>query len=924
MSIRKVTDQQIHEIEQALKPFLSKTQTDERRSQVEEVNRRFGNVFCKDRIGDLTEEDFVEFTKFSINHRWNGIHRHNGKILKNFSKLKKALTILVDESKPISERLDYLRPPGGGTVVPGLGRSVFTAILAVCYPDKYPVWNQKLDKCLVRFGITFPTSARHAERYVEITRFSLEVCRKLNCSLADYDLMWHLYITESDLELHLDKGGRIFKISPGAKAFDFENQKRLGRAAIGWSKAGSLDDYDEVSKAAEVEVAKGGGKSVSYITEQFNYIRNEFSDGDLILYYGDKSIIEVGRISGGYRFDPEQEYPHFRPVKFLGLKNSVKISDDESLREFFYNTNTIRELGAEDLKAKVVARLRTAGLEIGLIGENRGEPMKKTKSNGEFKGFKMDAFTLLKKYEKNPTFETHESLKEDYKTYLRDPARRLFASVADPVKEKFGDKVETNNRILSIIPKNDYGKGGIHHHYWGAFYFTEVKRTMSPQLFVGLYPDKLAFGFGFGHKSFKYRTRLLERIEGDETLDDSYWGELSEKGLQLRVHSDSSWEKVNYEGEFDLKRFKDALADKKSSTSLAISLRPEEVVELADKLGAQVRTIFSTLIPLFALASFDETQPILANWTARDSGGQDEDVITEASIPWSDLLFDLHWKESDREAIQVKRLTSDFISGEGRNQSQIVLYGPPGTGKTLAAQKIADHVATSKSNIRRVQFHQSYGYEQFIEGIWPEAADGGLIYKRKAGVFVEFCERARKRPDEKFVFLIDEINRGNTSQIFGELLYLLEYRNEKMPLLYSRLEFSIPVNVFIVATMNSADRSLALVDYALRRRFKFVEFRPSKAVIESYYDSSNEEHRRCLDVFESLNAKISDRRLAIGHSYLLRPEWKDIGLTKERFREVWDTALYPLLEEYFAGHPNKLAEFEIDSVWKSNSEKKAA
>ena len=162
------------------------------------------------------------------------------------------------------------------------------------------------------------------------------------------------------------------------------------------------------------------------------------------------------------------------------------------------------------------------------------------------------------------------------------------------------------------------------------------------------------------------------------------------------------------------------------------------------------------------------------------------------------------------------------------DKCQVIFQGPPGTGKTFVARKLAACLAGSPERVRLVQFHPSYAYEDFVQGFRPKLINEQPGFELRPGPLLDMAERARREPGANYFLVIDEINRGNLAKVFGELYFLLEYRDEPMQLQYSDEPFSLPDNLYIIGTMNTADRSIALVDLALRRRFHFVEFHPGK------------------------------------------------------------------------------------------------
>jgi hypothetical protein len=236
---------------------------------------------------------------------------------------------------------------------------------------------------------------------------------------------------------------------------------------------------------------------------------------------------------------------------------------------------------------------------------------------------------------------------------------------------------------------------------------------------------------------------------------------------------------------------------------------------------------------------------------------------------------------------------------------QAILYGPPGTGKTYAAMRIAQYLVSGGDGVvELVQFHPAYTYEDFIQGLRPApTSDGRLSYEIKEGRFQSFLRRAAARTGTS-VLVIDEINRANIPRVFGELMYLLEYRDESVPLATGG-ELGIPASVRILATMNTADRSIALVDHALRRRFAFLPLRPQFEVLRKYHAGGSSELvvERLIDVLQRLHTAIGDANFHVGISYFLVPD------LQAALEDIWRTEIEPYLEELFFDREDPLGEF---------------
>jgi hypothetical protein len=241
--------------------------------------------------------------------------------------------------------------------------------------------------------------------------------------------------------------------------------------------------------------------------------------------------------------------------------------------------------------------------------------------------------------------------------------------------------------------------------------------------------------------------------------------------------------------------------------------------------------------------------------------------------------------------VPVSRL-EDWVRAINR-KGQAIIYGPPGTGKTFMARQLAKFLTSAgDGHVELVQFHPAYAYEDFIQGLRPQLSDGGqLRYDLVPGRFMQFCETATNRSGVS-VLIIDEINRANLAQVFGELMYLLEYRGEKVPLAGGN-DLRMPPKVRIIGTMNTADRSIALVDHALRRRFAFIPLRPDYELLLRYHQANKKDARGLIETLDRLNRAIGDEHYAVGISYFMRRDLAD------HLEPIWRGEIEPYVEEFF-------------------------
>ncbi len=457
----------------------------------------------------------------------------------------------------------------------------------------------------------------------------------------------------------------------------------------------------------------------------------------------------------------------------------------------------------------------------------------------------------------------------------------------------YWDWQQTGDFLMNFYYKNRIARTG--YFYGCRLYSEKYENFLFPHFFIFVSKEMLEVGFYMGsYRNIESMKRFIKNCKTHESdllsQLQPYWqdekivyGDWQEIGI-----SEYTWEEF-------LKYPTKALECKQTfddSYDLAVyaakHIKKEQIIQTSSNyLISHIVETLECLFPLFLLATSDDPMPAIY-----------EHLNRKKPYPLSQCAEDTGFEESDLEhwvrAIERK--------------GQAILQGPPGTGKTYLAERLARHLIGGGDGFwELVQFHPAYSYEDFIQGIRPQTgADGRLSYQMLPGRFLEFCKKAESRKG-RCILIIDEINRANLSQVFGELMYLLDDRDRTVKLA-SGEEFSIPANVRIIGTMNTADRSIALVDHALRRRFAFISLYPNYEVLRRYHQNTGFPVEGLIQILEKLNQEIDDRHYQIGISFFLTEN------LEEDIEDIWRMEIEPYLEEYFFDQPDKVEEFRWENI----------
>ena len=511
----------------------------------------------------------------------------------------------------------------------------------------------------------------------------------------------------------------------------------------------------------------------------------------------------------------------------------------------------------------------------------------------------------------------HQANRDRYCNVLRDPTRRLVEMLRSKYVERLSPEVAGARRPISVLKKNDYGQGGYNAHYWFAFYDPNAgSRTKSVQLiFVLLGIQKSwRYGLSMGAYADQYLQRLQSAWQNSSEAMASYIA-AAPQGTIVDLYRGDSKERLTPASFADVLRTDSHSPQHFEGLSRVDVIQEfplESLPDHSDTLVKQIGDFFTWAWPLFESSRTGEwPQPKPAVLPATPESEESEDVDEGAPGTLEELSkltsLPLPFLEQLEQALLAKQ--------------QAVLVGPPGTSKTYIARQfaryfVAQHPGGPQGKQHVLYMHANWTYEDFFEGIKPTASkDGVLTFHAKKGLFLEWTEQLKSYDStSRHVLVLDEINRCDTAAVLGELLQLLEYRGTTVPLLSGR-PFVFPRNLFIIGTMNSADRSIGRMDLALRRRFLWLNLHPQPKALQRWLDrvGNNPVGFKASSLAEC-NELLAQRKIPveqhIGHALFMMQKSsgddtflsQDVPLTENQLRQVVEFSVIPYVRELFTTH----------------------
>jgi len=736
-------------------------------------------------------------------------------------------------------------------------KSFWSPLFQTQYPELLPNWNNKTDRFLRKLGINLTTAKKTIEEKYKLFSEAYLYLKNLD-KRQDFYSLDHLthYSTATNEGIKLIDE----MINPPFKGFSEQTFQLLDRL--------SSDTSYEAVKPISEDIHK---EVVAPIRNVFKEISSGFDPKNILNLEEEKNI--MGKL---FKINPRfGAYPYI-----WGAFYQKKQKKDTSMQFFIWICKDYLSCGVYYSKHNKVIKDR---IIKNLIGNER--ELKKY--------FNEEFFKNIMFFDDN--FNPEEKERITYKVSNIEELIRLYE--------------EKDFNIGKILTKEQVIKEG----FSILDTIREIFEHLVPAYVLGITGEPIKLLKNYYEPEIQY----WRVIEGLDTKDYILWPTCREKGLMAIGF-------LNKPNAPDVKNMRDKMKIGDKIVAYLMDKRvggigtvignyedyakdkPEKKDYFNGKFWRRREIRWEYLPEKDDFWKVSEAPPG-AHQTVFQLDKNQYDKIFREIFPPPPLPPDIYLKEEILKEIFMSEKEFDQIINLLKNskKKQIILQGPPGTGKTFIAQRVAQYITQDKNHVETIQFHPSYSYEDFIEGYRPDN-DG---FKLCNGIFKEFCEKAKKDEGKDYVLIIDEINRGNLSKIFGELLYLLEYRNQSVKLTYSQQSFSLPDNLYIIGTMNTADRSLAIMDYALRRRFYFKNIICRIEELGEWLKNNNAkiDIEELLHAIRKMNSLIGEEMHCtdydIGHSYFM---CKDLKL--DNLGEIIDFGVDPLLHEYFFDKDEKIKE----------------
>ena len=555
-----------------------------------------------------------------------------------------------------------------------------------------------------------------------------------------------------------------------------------------------------------------------------------------------------------------------------------------------------------------------AALKVDRIAKDSGGDATRDESEEELMEgviplFNASTVNFLKELPRHATDPAwHTENKSWYHQSLKDPVKQFVKLLRDRYITQLNPEVAGSSHNVSRLKKNDYGGDGYHDHYWFAFFDPEARsKTKSVQLFFGFHGSDLVcrYGFAMGDYCKSYFQRLKNVIQEKPNEIASYVQNTPDDTI-FELLYENSRKQVSPDAFRELAENPDGVPDLKGIQIIrefSLDKLPEHEASLVDEVGR----FFTWTWPFFEASITGVWPGDLGGDTTAGRGAEDEDVDEDAPASLEELSDSTSLAESFLGDLEQALLA----------KQQTILVGPPGTSKTYIARQFAryfvrDTAGRPQGTHHTLYMHSNWSYEDFFEGIRPTTSeDGTLGFKPQKGFFLEWVEQLKNfDPRARHVLVLDEINRCDTASVLGELLQLLEYRGTTIRLLSGR-HFVFPKNLYIIGTMNSADRSIGRMDLALRRRFLWMNLHCQPETLRRWLKRAGNnpvgfDHSQLAQCNELLSNRGISPEQHIGHALFMAQESGvddesetpgDIPLTENHLRRIVKFSVVPYVEE---------------------------